>query len=157
MQRIRNWFAQKFSKRVTPACGHVSALVETREIFGELYTDLQLPGGKDGTAEYCFDCLAGMAIQCPWCDRPIVVGYDVTLYSPKERHKDTYLSKQNIVVYSKEPLCLVGCPRVDCADTGMHYAGIWVPDAQGKGHVQRYRSGMEELMQTDAPFVLRNL
>lgn len=156
MNRIRSWFAQLFSKRVTPACGHVSALVETREIFGEFYTDLKLPGGKDGTAKYCFDCLARMAIRCPWCDRPIVVGYDVTLYGP-EQDQEKYLSMPHVVVYSKDPLQLVGCPRMDCADTGMDYAGIWIPNAQGKGHVHRYRSGIEELIETGAPIVVRNL
>ena len=107
-------------------CHHLTKRTGMITAFGET-----IESKKEGEIEYCWDCLSKMSIQCAWCGKPIHIGNPITLYSPK----DSFVVPAYSVVYSKEPLQLVGCLRWKCARTGADLAGYWVPGENGKGMV----------------------
>jgi len=126
---------------VASACGHKTWVNGRVTAFGQtIKTVMPL---KNGRPEYCLDCIGGMAIQCAWCTLPIFIGDAVTLYSPREIG---YEIPSFAVVYSEEPMRLVGCLRWDCMQTGADRAGFWLPDATGKGHVERVPTIFEQLL-----------
>lgn len=133
-------------KRATK-CGHLTWRKSCHEVtpFGdsEIIRPLQR---RDGTVEYCTACVAAMAIRCAWCRRFIYPPMPITLYTPK--WSSDFPIPAGAVVYDTKPLQVVGCGRIDCADTGADYAGFWVPNENGHGHVRRFRSLLEEAMQT---------
>jgi hypothetical protein len=49
-----------------------------------------------------------MTITCPWCGKPILIGDYVTLYTPSDPN---FKIPEGAVVYSENPLQLVGCQR----------------------------------------------
>ena len=96
---------------------------------------------------YCLDCVEKMTITCPWCGKPIFVGDYVTLYTPTNSN---FKIPEGAVVYSENPLRLVGCQRSTCAETGADYCGIWdVP-----GVVKRFPSAIERVMMTGEPVIM---
>ena len=96
---------------------------------------------------YCLDCAEKMTIICPWCGKPIFVGDYVTLYTPTDPN---FKIPEGAVVYSENPLRLVGCQRSTCAETGADYCGIWdVP-----GVVKRFPSAIERVMMTGEPVIM---
>lgn len=96
---------------------------------------------------YCLDCAEKMTIICPWCGKPIFVGDYVTLYTPTDPN---FKIPEGAVVYSENPLQLVGCQRSTCAETGADYCGIWdVP-----GVVKRFLSAIERAMMTGGPVIM---
>ena len=122
-------------KLVTAAkCGHSTKTKGGVTAFGVTITT-EMPI-KHGHVDYCLICIADMAIQCAWCELPIFIGDPVTLYTPKAGFE----IPDHAMVFSEEPLRLVGCLRWDCASTGADRAGFWVPDAEGHGHVQQATS-----------------
>lgn len=122
-------------KEIQCECGHTSKLKKEVNVNGEK-TTLRInykPGKK---VPYCLDCVEKMHITCPWCGRPIYVGDYITLYTPKNPN---FVIPKGSVVYSENPLQLVGCQRRDCADTGADYCGIW----EAPGVVKRFPSAIE--------------
>jgi hypothetical protein len=96
---------------------------------------------------YCLDCVEKMTIICPWCRRPIFIGDYITLYKPLDPN---FKIPEGAVVYSTNPLQLVGCQRSDCAETGADYCGIWeVP-----GKVKRIPSAIERVLITKRPVII---
>lgn len=124
-------------------CGHRSVLVKEVEAHGEKQT------ARTDTQhlEYCPECLARMAIKCAWCGNVIWPGEPITLYSPS---KKDFQVPDGAVVYSKEPLLLVGCLGWNCAETGGDRSGFWVPP----GKVHRVASMFEMLMGQGSPEIL---
>ncbi|MFZ2072640.1 MAG: hypothetical protein WAV10_03100 [Minisyncoccia bacterium] len=112
----------KKGKTYLAKCGHETKEIDIVSAFGEK-TETKVPI-KNGEIEYCHKCLDKMAIRCAWCGRPIFVGDPITLYSPTDKN---FKIPEYAVVYNKDPLQLVGCPRMDCAESGCDYAGRWVP------------------------------
>jgi hypothetical protein len=139
MFNIHNWFfggkKQPQQKQYQFKCGHTGPLVQEVSIFGQIRQSSLKPDQLD----WCNQCLAKMAILCAWCGRPIGIGEPITLYSPRI---DKFVIPDHATVYSKEPLQLVGCLRMGCAETGADRAGFWMPP----GEVMRVLSPFEEVM-----------
>jgi hypothetical protein len=75
---------------------------------------------------YCHQCTEKMAIQCVWCGRPILVGSLITLMFSDSPN---YVYPSYAVPFDRGNgrISYVGCPRTDCADTGLDYRGFWDP------------------------------
>ena len=118
-------------------CGHMTKARNWIKAFGaKTITKLPL---KDGKTAYCHQCLQRMVIQCAWCKKPIFVGDPITLYSPRDPN---FKVPEHAVIYSENPLCLVGCLGWNCAVTGADRAGFWLPP----GQVQRVVTPLEMIM-----------
>ncbi len=99
---------------------------------------LSMPQSANGNPDYCLECIAGMAIQCAWCENTIGIGDPVTLYIPKK----SYQTPSHAVRYHEDERCLVGCLGLNCADTGADRQGFWMPP----GNVHRVPSPIEMIM-----------
>ena len=97
--------------------------------------------------DFCLECYEKNAIKCPWCGGAIFPGELVTLYSPTDPN---FIVPEGAVVYRKDPLQLVGCQSIRCAESGADYCGIWAGD-----HVERFESALEQCFRTGKP-VIRN-
>jgi hypothetical protein len=126
---------------IAAKCGHKTTREGEYTVFGFKNT-VAMPLNNEGGVNYCVDYISKMAIQCAWCKRPILIGDIVTLYSPPE---DFEIPK-HAVVYSQNPLALVGCQRTDCADTAADYAGLWLPGDENKGCVIRRPTAYEHVL-----------
>lgn len=98
--------------------------------------------------DYCLDCIEEMKIQCAWCNGPISIGEPITLYTPGTGDFQIPL---HAVVFNKSPLQLVGCLRMDCAETGADRAGFWVPGEAGRGKVHRVPTAIEAILGANVP------
>ena len=131
------WFRKK-KEFITADCGHETKEEDKVSAFGEdILTKLPIENGK---TSYCHKCIEKMVRQCAWCKRPIFIGDYLTLYTPA---KKDFVIPEYAVVYSKDPLQLVGCQRTDCAETGADYCGEWLPP----GEVRRFTSTLERSIQ----------
>ncbi len=119
-------------------CGHETSAEGQISAHGET-TTMAMPRNEAGGFDYCLDCVAAMTIRCAWCGSVIFIGSPVTLYSPKEN----LAVPDHAVVYSENPLRLVGCLGWDCADTGADRAGFWMPGDDGLGQVHRVPTAFE--------------
>ncbi len=119
-------------KVVRAGCGHETAAEGEIAALGET-TMMTMPRNAAGGFDYCLDCIAKMTIRCAWCDDIIFIGSPVTLYIlPADE-----AVPDHAVVYSTDPLRLVGCLGWDCADTSVDRAGFWLPGESGQGAVHR--------------------
>lgn len=132
-----------FSKTLIAKCGHETQIEGQVLAFGESIKT-KMPVNEDDSVDYCLDCLGKMAIKCAWCKGVIFIGDVITLYSP--RKKDEFELPEQAVIYDKERMSVVGCGRTTCADTGADYAGFWLPNEEGKGHVHRRATMIEKSM-----------
>ncbi len=121
-------------------CGHETKTKGPSTAFGRTII-VKMPVNKDGSIEYCLDCIGKMAIRCAWCKEPIFIGDVITLYSPRE--KDSFELPEDSVFYDKSQAVVVGCGRTTCADTGLDYAGFWLPGENGEGKVHRHLTLVE--------------
>lgn len=128
-----------FRKKVKCNCGHTSP---RRKIIFILSEEYSLSFKGKGNPELCPDCWARMAIKCAWCGKPIMPFDPITLYSPK--NPDDFEIPKHAVVYSENPLRLVGCLRWEgcCLFSHLNRAGFWVPP----GKVERALSPIEECL-----------
>ena len=119
-------------------CGHKTKERDWLKAFsGKIVIKVPL---KNGKTPYCHRCLEKMTIRCAWCGEPIFISNSITLYSPK--YPENFEILEGAVVYSQEPLRLVGCLRSNCAHTGGDRAGFWYPP----GQVYRVLSPIEAVM-----------
>lgn len=132
-------------KRITvlAGCGHTTHLCDKITVISKdgekKETEITISTIKP---THCHKCFEKMAIRCAWCGDYILPGDPITLYSPiKEGSFDI---PKYAVVYKKDPLQLVGCLRMGCADTGGDRAGFWIIP----GKVQRVLSPIEEVFMT---------
>jgi len=97
----------------------------------------------DSDVNFCPECAKKGAIRCAWCGDFIVFGQPVTLYTPREKD---FKVPEHAVIYSEDPLQLVGCLGWNCASTGGDRAGFWVPsgDPKIKGKVRRVMTPIEQ-------------
>lgn len=119
-------------------CGHHSKLAKEMHIHGKT-SHLEINYRPFRRPPYCLDCVEKVAIICPWCGEPIFIGEYVTLYTP---NNPNFKIPEGAVIYSKEPLQLVGCQRSNCAQSGADYCGIW----EAPGVVRRIPSAIERIM-----------
>ncbi len=160
----RRWQRLKFAwrRRFGPdsylcGCGHTATYKTVLSIHGR-EGEYVLPSANP---LWCPQCFAKAAIKCAWCGYPIVPGDPVTLYTPgprsdifistKEpseaqirRQQKEFVLPDGAVVYSQNPLRVVGCLRWECADTGGDRAGFWVMP----GKVRRVMTIEEMLLAT---------
>lgn len=140
------------SKLTARICGHKTRQKGDVAAFGvTITTEMPL---KDGTVDYCLECIAKMAIQCAWCSLPIFIGDPITLYFSS---KPDFVVPDHAVVYNEQTKELVGCLRMDCASTGADRAGFWLPDEQGHGHVERTTSIYAMAAQSGRPVAVNDL
>ena len=132
-------------KEIKCKCGHLSKLEKEGNVHGKTST-LKINYKPFRRPPCCLDCAEKAAIICPWCGEPIFVGDYITLYTPKDPN---FKIPEGAVVYSKEPLQLVGCQRIGCADTGADYCGIW----EYPGVVRRFPSAIELAEATMKPVI----
>ena len=147
MKKLKNLFSwlKRKPTEVVCGCGHHSKLKKKFKIGGEKVTfRIRYEPGKE--FPYCLDCVSKMTITCPWCGRPIFIGDYVTLYTPTDPN---YKIPEGAVVYSENPLQLVGCQRSDCAEAAADYRGIW----EAPGKVKRILSSIERILVTGEPVV----
>lgn len=130
-------------------CGHRTKRSGSVSAFGHAITT-KMPKNKSGSVDYCLDCIGKMAIRCAWCGDPIFIGEPITLYAPR----GDFQVPDHAVVYSKEPLQLVGCLGWDCAETGADRAGFWLPGENGKGRVQRVPTAYEAILDAKEPSMM---
>jgi len=148
MEKLKNLFSWLKPRvmGVVCECGDHSKLKKKFKIEGEKVT-FRIKYEPSKEFPYCLDCVSKMTITCPWCGRPIYVGDYVTLYTPTDPN---FKIPEGAVVYSENPLQLVGCQRRDCAETGADYCGIWeIP-----GKVKRIPSAIERVLMTGEPVVM---
>lgn len=138
---VKYIWAVVFSRQLMAKCGHRTRLKDKVSAFGE-YALSTLSINKDGSMDYCHKCIEKMAIQCAWCGKSIFIGDAVTLYSPNKK----YEVPEHTIVYSQDPLRLVGCMRGNCADTGADQSGFWIPP----GEVKKVPTVIEMLISTGA-------
>ncbi len=131
LARIKLLFSRK---RYFPLCNHRSYLTKKVSAFGQEVTF----SVSSSFLVWCPDCLAKMAIRCAWCGKVVFPGDPITLYTPTQEWK----VPEYAVVYREDPFQVVGCLRMDCADTGADRAGFWVPP----GKVRRVFSPIEKLL-----------
>jgi hypothetical protein len=145
MNKFTYWFKRLFSRTYTATkCGHRTKKIG--RVFAEGGTEsaiVEMPLKKDGTIEYCVDCLGKMTVRCAWCSTPIYVGSPITLYTSTSKD---FKIPEHAVVYKESPLQLVGCLMMDCADTGADCCGFWAVGKNGKGEVIRFPSIFEQLI-----------
>ncbi len=139
-------FLRRKPSEILCGCGHTSKLKKKVNVGGEKIT-LRINYRPDVQIPYCLDCVEKMSITCPWCGRPILVGDYVTLYTPSNPN---FKIPEGSVVYSKDPLRLVGCQRSDCAETGADYCGIW----EAPGAVKRFPSAIERALASGGPVIV---
>jgi hypothetical protein len=156
-----------WSKTYTTTSGKQTKLRGTITVFGQdCY--MTMPLNADGTVHWTLEEIGTMTIRCAWCGKPIYIGDPITLCSPMAEgqtwHPLVLPAKKfevpdYAVIYSQEPLRLVGCGRMGCADGMMDYAGRWMPDiTTGKGKVERHPTIAEHLIaHPDAEVVIANL
>lgn len=125
-------------RRTLAGCGHRTRAKGEVTAFG-VTIRTEMPRNDSNGFDYCLDCIAAMAIRCAWCAKPVFIGDPVTLYSPSA----PWVFSEYAVIYSDEPLRVVGCLRWDCADTGASRAGFWLPTEDGRGRVHRVPSLFE--------------
>lgn len=148
MKKLKNlisWLRPK-PKEIVCGCGHTSKMEKEVPVGKEKET-LKIVYKPNKTPPFCLDCIEKMTIICPWCGRPIFVGDYITLYTPSN---PKFKIPEGTVVYSKNPLRLVGCQRADCAETGADYCGIW----EAPGKVKRFPSALERALATGKPVVM---
>lgn len=134
------WLAVSHPFRKTYAanvCGHRTKKTGKVTSRGESYA-ISMPLSKNGSPDYCLDCIAKMSIGCAWCERSIHIGDPVTLYMPRE----TFKVPEHAVRYDEDDRFLVGCLGWECAETGADHQGFWMPP----GKVARVPSPIETLM-----------
>jgi len=124
------------SRQHQAACGHMTP---KRFVILSLEGDKVMYHHRKVPADWCPVCIQQAVIQCAWCGRSILPGDPITLYTPLRKD---FSPPDYAVVYSQDPLLLVGCGRPDCAETGADYGGIWVPP----GKVERFLSMTEQAM-----------
>lgn len=146
MEKLKDFFSWLKPKKIVCGCGHTSKLKKKVSVGGERIL-LRINYRPDKQIPYCLDCVEKMSIVCPWCGKPIFVGDYITLYTPSN---PDFKIPEGAVVYSENPLRLVGCQRSTCAETGADYCGIWeVP-----GVVKKFPSAIEHVMMTGGPVVM---
>lgn len=148
MKKLKNlfsWLRPKPSEIVC-GCGHTSKM-EKKVHVGDKKETLKIIYRPNRTPPYCLDCVEKMAIICPWCGRPIFIGDYITLYTPTDSN---FKIPEGSVVYTKDPLRLVGCQRSDCAETGADYSGIW----EAPGKVKIIPSAIERVLITGKPVIM---
>lgn len=125
-----------FRKTLTATiCGHETKQQGLITVFEKTSTIMSMPIDENGHTEYCLTCIGKMSIRCAWCGGSIIVSDPVTLYQPVE----TFEVPEYAVRYHEDESRLVGCLRWDCADTGAHMCGHWMPP----GKVERCPSPLE--------------
>lgn len=149
MKKLKNFFSWLFKGEdcsLYCACGHRTKMKKDIEVKGHKVT-LYVKYHPFKDVPYCLDCLEKMTITCPWCGRPIFVGDYVTLYTPTDKN---FKIPEGTIVYTKDPLRLVGCQHPDCAFSGADYSGIW----EAPGSVKRIPSAIERVMMTGNPVIV---
>ena len=121
-------------------CGHFTRRTGSISVFGGSFV-MQMPFNDDGSVDYCLSCIGKMSIRCAWCSSPIAIGSPVTLYTPALG----FVPPDDAVVFSTEPLRLVGCLGWDCAHSGADRGGFWLPGEDGKGYVMRVPTIFERM------------
>lgn len=150
-------------------CGHRTKRSGSVSAFGCTITT-KMPMNKNGSVDYCLDCIGKMAIRCAWCGDPIFIGNPITLYSPgpragffsskessevqRAREQDDFVVPDGAAVYRENPLTLVGCLGWNCADTGADRAGFWLPGENGKGRVHRVQTAYEAILRAGEPSMM---
>jgi hypothetical protein len=138
-RNMLEWVRDLFPREYTATkCGHLTKRDGPVSAFRDSIT-MQMPKNESGSVDYCLDCVGTMTARCTWCARAIFIGSPVTLYPPRPG----YVIPEHAVVYSKDPLLLVGCLSWSCADSGADRAGFWVPGEDGKGRVKRVPTAYE--------------
>lgn len=135
-----SWLRPEKPKEIVCGCGHTSKLEKEISVKGQK-VKLRIKYKPNKKFPYCLDCIEKMTIICPWCKRPIFIGDYVTLYTPMDPN---YKIPKGTVVYSKNPLRLVGCQRQNCVDSGADYCGTW----EAPGFVKRFPSAIERAAMT---------
>jgi len=135
IKRFLTTISHSFRRTYTAnVCRHKTKL-EGPMSDGENTNIMEMPLAKNGSPDYCIECLGKMSIKCAWCSHPIVIGELITLYTPK---KD-YQAPGYAVRYTEDGVdAFVGCSRMSCAD-GCDLCGRWMPP----GEVKRVPSPLE--------------
>lgn len=146
----KEWFLCLLKLRYKATkCGHYTKQSGSVSAFGQtIHT--KMPKNKNCSFDYCLDCVSKMATRCAWCGNPIFIGEPITLYTPNTDFK----IPEYAVIYSKDPLRVVGCLSRDCADTGGDVAGFWLPGENGKGHIHRVPTIFETMLSQEEPSVV---
>jgi len=134
--------------KIKADCGHMTWRKAKVHAFGtSCATELPIEAGH---TPYCHACIEKMAIRCAWCGKPIFIGDPVTLYTPA---KPDFKIPEHAVRYSADPIRLVGCLRMDCAESGADRTGFWMPP----GKVMRVMSPIEQMLATGNPVIVNDL
>lgn len=141
ISKIKYWLRPKCE------CGHKPKVMKANiEAYGQKRFVRIMRHNLFHRSPFCLECYKEHVIKCPWCGGAIFPGDYVTLYPAPKNFK----VPDGSVVYSYNPLRIVGCQSRDCADSGADYCGRW------NGHgVDCFESALEECMRTGQP-VIRN-
>ena len=139
------FFAFHGEKRFLAKCGHLTAHCGRVRAFGcETITTMRPHDGD--VFPYCLECVEAMAIPCSWCGRTIFIGDPITLYTTTDRRGRHEMP----LFYREDANAVVGCLRMNCADSGADRAGFWVPNKNGKGMVERIPTVFEHIIRSNS-------
>ena len=146
-------FRLLFGKRYTAEkCGHDTRRSGRIHAF-DTYRSKQMPLNMNGTADWCLDCIGKMTIRCAWCGNPIFIADPITLYVPNKPDE----LPEYAVRYGDDPVSVVGCMLMSCADTSADRSGFWMPGDDGKGRVARVPSPFEIMLATGKAQVVEDV
>lgn len=131
-----------YFKRTKARCGHKTRLSGAIYAY-ERATKVKLEPNENGNIEYCLKCLGDMTIKCAYCKNPIFIGEPVKVYSPKD---DNFQIPKEAHIYKEEPLTVVACRRLSCANKKNGHDGFWVPPGKVKS-----KSNFKEQSRIGAP------
>jgi hypothetical protein len=134
------WLAVTYLLRKTykaNLCGHRTKRTGKLTSHGESHV-MKMPLAENDAPDYCLECIGKMSIQCAWCCSSIHINDPITLYGVK----DGEVIPDHAVRFQGDPTKFVGCLGWDCAESGGHRAGFWVPP----GEVLRVQTPLEILM-----------
>lgn len=117
-----------YFKRTKANCGHKTRLIGKINAYRRT-TKVKLEPNKDGDIEYCLKCLGDMTIKCASCENPIFIGEPVKLHSPKD---DSFEVPEEAHIHKEDPLTVVVCRRMGCANAEPGHDGFWVPPGKIK-------------------------
>ena len=122
---LKKWNEEpKQGKKFMAKCGHECLIEDVTLGFSK--TGISNESAFRGEIEFCYKCVADMAIRCVWCGELILIGDPVTLNSPNKDFKIPNWA----VVYQTEPLKLVGCGRTSCCFSRADYRGYLAPEGK---------------------------
>jgi hypothetical protein len=133
------FFKNLFGAKILADCGHKTFEEGSIKAFGEKRkSKIKLSFSR---MTYCFKCQKKMIIKCAFCEKPIFIGDPIVLIPPRNRF---FQLPARAIIYSKKPVLLIGCLRMDCIDKNNSQKAFWFPPGKVKKVPSFFESAVEK-------------